>query len=187
MEEIFKQYGGAIITSIAALTLIAILFTQPLLWGGTSSTDNNNVMSHFANNMDILPEAVDYDLQSDKMEFDVYAARTVPTLYVASHINERQLYYLSDLLTIIDNDGYKWDSSSKKFVSGANSQAGVVKVTSIIDSDGVTELLPSGIYDSSTQKIKFTHAGTYILKVTVKDYYNVTAEYTCTIPVDFVL
>lgn len=186
MEEIFRQYGGAIIAGLSALVLIAILFTHPTLWGGTSPTDKNNVVSEFSNNMDILPDAVDYDAQSNKIEYDKYAARTVPTLYVASHINENQMYYLSDFLTIVDNDGYKWDSSKKKFVSGNNSQAGVVTVTSIIDTDGVTELL-SSVYDSNIQKIKFTHSGSYILKVTVMDYYNVTSEYTCTIPVDFVL
>lgn len=170
MGEIFKQYAGAILVSVAFGALMAIFF---VVWpSGSILTDTGNRTTHAMES-----HAVNWDDQADADAFNAHASRNNPTVVVNKHLVERSDVKLSDFLTIQDCDGNVWGSDTHAFSDGSS---GTVDILSVKNTKG-EEFIDRGIYDANTQTFHFPEADTYVVKIRVQDSDNV--ETTCRVPI----
>lgn len=196
MDEIFKQYGGAILVSFAFLIIITFFTTG---WGG------DGVLNAIGRNTLPIIESVDKgDVDSDNLERVLNRDR--PKVYIRSNLKEKMDVYILDNFEIVDADGYIWNRSQGAFMSGSSSSPGAVYVMNITDSNGrvyydsmehisriynyqtgVLDDADIGIYQPDTGKIRYPLAGTYTIKLRVVDCDNVEAVVFCRVAVDFVL
>lgn len=173
MGEIFKQYAGAILVSVAFTALVAILFVA---WpSGSILTDVGNRTSNA-----VESHSVNWDDQLDADAFNEHASRNNPTVVVNTHLVERSDVKLSDFLTIKDCNGNVWDSDTHAFSDGSS---GTVDILSVKNTKG-EEFIDRGVYDANTQMFHFPEADTYVVEVRVQDSDNVEATYRMPIAVD---
>lgn len=181
MADIFKQYSGAILTSISFGLLLIIFFFS---WGGRT---DSSVLDEVGSRTAVMLEQrnINYTNHKDKLQFNTHAARRLPTAKARGHVKEKTAMNLVDTLLITDHDGYIWnDASHRAFVSGSRKQAGVVTVLSITDSNGTEYIDNASVYNKSTHMITFPKIDAYYIRLNIMDYDNVEATYTVPLPVD---
>lgn len=183
MSEIIKQYSGAILVTVAAVLLFAILFAAWPVKEEDGSTRLGSVMENIGQEMEksIDKEHEDWSSHVDGTVFDAHAARNKPTAKTKKHAVELTPIALSDLFLLVDNDGREWRSSDKKWV-GSDQQSGAVDILSVVNSSGV-DIAPS-VWDRTTQVFTFPEPDTLQVTIRVMDYDNVEATYTIPVAVD---
>lgn len=175
MHEIFKQYGGAILVSVAFTLIMAILFVA---WpeGGSfidavGSRSQDKMETH----------VVDWDSKGDGAAFDTHAARSKPQVHIDRHVMEGESTTLDDFMTITNTDGSTWSSERLSFTSEAGK--GRVEIHSILDSSGrdIKDEISSGPYYQS-----YTFAGPddLVVHMTITDEDGVSATYKVPVAVD---
>lgn len=196
MQEIFKQYGGVIISAFAFIVVLTLFYT------GFSGDGFLNALGRNAEL--IIEDADDGDVNTSNM--DSVLNRDRPQIRIRGNVQEKTDIYLLDTFTITDNDGYVWNRASGKFVKDSNFHDGAVYVLEIKDVDGniyydsmnhiscvydyTTGCLKDssvGIYNPTTGVVRYPLAGTYTIKLRILDYQNVESVVYCRVAVDFVL
>lgn len=180
MEDIMKQYGPAVLATLAFGALLIILFAR---WGGDGSilTDIGEM------NKSLVDTRQDFDADVDKVEFDAYASRRQPTAVTKTNVKEHTALTLLDCFDITDNDGYKFNPSTGKFEKDGDAQDGIVNVLSIQDSAGNEYVNDISVYDPDTGIITFPTADTYSVHLDIFDCYTVETDCTCYVAVDLLI
>lgn len=200
MEEVFKQYGAAILISIAFGLIVLVLFQW---W--QIDTDGDGVVDRSGSILEGIGQMVapststrkDYNADADKQEFDAYASRKQPTAVTKRSVKEHTSMCLLDCFDITDDDGYQFDSVSYhfdgqtytgQFKNGSGEvQNGVVKILSIKDSAGREYIDDTSVYNKTTGEVMFPHADTYAVQLDIFDCYTVETNCTCYVAADLLL
>lgn len=176
MHEIFKQYGGAILVSVAFTLIMAILFVA---WpeGGGSFVDAVGGRSQAK----METHVVDWDAKQDGAAFNTHAARSKPQVHIDRHVMEGESTTLDDFMTITNTDGSTWSSERLSFTGEAGK--GRVEIHSILGSNGddIKDEISSGPYYQS-----YTFAGPddLVIHMTITDEDGVSATYRVPVAVD---
>lgn len=176
MQEIFKQYGGAILVSVAFTLLMGMLF---VFWPDGNGSFLDAVGAKSEERMEA--HVVEWDNKSDGAAFDVHAARSKPRVHVDRHVKEKESTSMDGFLTITNADGETWNSSRKSFT--AENGQGAVEIHSILDSKGqdVKDVISSGPY---YQDYIFTTPDDLVIHMTVTDEDGVRVTYKVPVAVD---
>ena len=196
MNEIFKQYGGVILSAFAFAIVLTLFYT---------GFHGDSFLNALGRNTELIMEDTD-DGNVNTNSMTTVLNRDRPKIRIISNVREKQDIYLLDSFTITDADGYVWNRASGCFEKSGATHSGAVYVMEIRDINGnvyydsmnhiscvydyTTGTLKDsspGIYNSSTGVVRYPLAGTYTVKLRILDCENVESVVYCRIAVDFVL
>ena len=185
MQEIVKQYGGAIMVSFCGFFLLVMLF---FAWPSDDGTFLGSVGEQVEKPFD--RRAVDWGSQKDGSALNEHAKRDKPTVKTKKHAVEKQMISVTELFLLTDHDGRTWVSTEKvwKDSNASDARTGLVDILSIKNSYGEerSDLSYDGIpvWNPDTQMLRFPESDTYIVTMRVMDYDNVEATYQIPVAVD---
>lgn len=178
MQEIVKQYGGAILVSFCGFFLLVMLF---FAWPSEDGTFLGTVGDQVEKPFD--RRVVDWGTQANGSALNEHAKRNKPTVKTKKHAVEKQFISVTDLFLLTDHDGRTWISNEKVWKDAAgNAKTGVVEISSIKTSGGVE--VKDTVWNRNAQMLRFPEADTYLVTMRVMDFDNVEATYQISVAVD---
>lgn len=189
MNEIMKQYGGAIVVVASAVLLFTIIFKVWPVEQPDGSFRNGSFLTSVGQQVDksMSSRVVDWGSHVDGSALNVHADRDKPTAKAKKHAVEKVTISLSDLFLLKDCDGREWRSTDKKW-AGMDVVSGTVDVLSVKSSAGVeiSDQTFNGkiVWDRVTQEFTFPEPDTLFVTLRIMDYDNVEATYRIPVAVD---
>lgn len=178
MQEIVKQYGGAILVSFCGFFLLVMLF---FAWPSKEGTFLGTVGEQVEKPFD--RRAIDWGSQKDGSALNAHAKRNKPIVKTKKHAVEKQTISVTDLFLLTDHDGRTWVSNEQVWKDAAgNAKTGVVDLLSIRNSSGLE--VKEMVWNPNAQLLQFPEEDTYLVTMHVMDYDNVDGTYEIPVAVD---
>lgn len=189
MNEIIKQYSGAILVVAASILIFAICFSAWPVEQPDGTFERGSFLSSVGQQVDksMTSRVIDWGSHADGNALNVHADRDKPTAKARKHAVEKVTITAGELFILKDCDGREWRSSDKKW-AGSDVKSGAVDIWSIKSSAG-EELIDKtfsgkAVWDRATQKLTFPEPDTLLVTIRVMDYDNVEATYQIPVAVD---